>query len=89
MCWSCDCVDDFDNDNDGDGPRCLSAVSAIANSGLDFDVDIDVDVKFWGADVDDDVGQHRSGLIVSISMLITELERSLSDIQLPYLLEDA
>lgn len=41
--------------------------------------------------IDDDVSSAvvvmgRNGCI---SMLITELERSLSDIQLPYLLEDA
>lgn len=61
-------------------------VNVVADVNADVDVDVDVDVD---AVADAGIDVALGGLIVSISMLITELERSLSDIQLPYLLEDA
>lgn len=56
---------------------------------MDFDMGIGIDVNVV-VDVDDIVDVVAlAGFNICISMLITELERSLSDIQLPYLLEDA
>lgn len=64
-----------------------------AGIGIDVNVDLDADANAdANADADADVDaivEAVGGLSDSISMLITELERSLSDIQLPYLLEDA
>lgn len=62
-----------------------------AGIGIDVNVDLDADANAdANADVDADADvEADGGPWVSISMLITELERSLSDIQLPYLLEDA
>lgn len=62
-----------------------------AGIGIDVNVDLDADANAdANADVDADaIVEADGGLSDSISMLITELERSLSDIQLPYLLEDA
>lgn len=62
-----------------------------AGIGIDVNVDLDADANAdANADADvDAIVEAVGGLSDSISMLITELERSLSDIQLPYLLEDA